>query len=348
MRRPSPLARGVLLSSLSLALACGSDDSGEGADEVDTGSTDEADTETSSTDDTETGTETGSTDDTDTDSDSTGETDSTDDTDTGEALPCNGHPQLCDRPFDEVVFAATHNSHAVTSEGFSAFNANQGFPVPNQLEDGVRAFLLDTYFEDDSVVLCHGPCGLGEVSHALVLGQMVDFLEANPREVVAILYQDAVSPEQLSVDYEATGAIDLVYSHPEGEPWPTLGELIEANARLLVTAEQGGPPPDWHHHLWALAWDTPYGPTDAEDLSCELNRGDPDNDLFLVNHWVNNSFGLPSAENAEEVNAYDPLLARALECWALWDHPPNFLAVDYYERGNLMEVVDALNLGDGP
>ena len=241
------------------------------------------------------------------------------------------------------MFAGTHNSHAATEDGYTAFNANHGQGVGPQLEAGVRALLLDTYYDGDTIVLCHGPCNLGSTPHLEVLQLIVDFLVENPGELITIIYQDAVSAADLVLDYEATGAIELVYAHPEGEPWPTLGEMVEANTRLVVTAEQGGPPPAWHHNIWEVGWDTPYGPMDPADLSCELNRGSPDNDLFLVNHWVNNLVGLPSADNAEIVNAYDFLLGRAQDCWAMWDHPPNILAVDFWSRGDLFAVVETLN-----
>ncbi len=259
---------------------------------------------------------------------------------------CNGHEQLCDRPYDMVVFPATHNAHSATSEGFSQFVANQAFGVAQQLEDGVRVLLLDTYYDESnpsSIVLCHGPCGLGSTPHLEVLTTIVEFLHAHPKDVITLIYEDHVAAADLAVDYGATGAVELVYTHQTGDPWPTLGEMIAAGTRLVVTAEQGGPPPVWHQNVWTLAWDTPYGPQDPADLSCELNRGSPDNDLFLVNHWVNNDLGLPSVEDAQLVNAYDFLLARAQDCEAQWGHPPNFLAVDFYDRGDLFAVVDTLN-----
>jgi hypothetical protein len=262
------------------------------------------------------------------------------------ALACNGHVELCDRPYDEVVFAGTHNAHAATSEGFSAFNANHTHGIPKQLADGVRVMLIDTYYapgDPSTIVLCHGPCSLGSTPHLEVLDAMVEFLHANPGEILTLIYEDHVSAGDLALDYEQSGAVELVYVHEIGQPWPTLGELIEADTRLIVTAEQGSPPPAWHHNIWALGWDTPYGPQDPADLSCALNRGSPDHDLFLVNHWVNNEVGLPSVAHAEIVNAYEFLLARALECQAMWDHAPNFLAVDFYEQGDLFAVVDTLN-----
>jgi len=261
-------------------------------------------------------------------------------------LPCNGHAELCARPFDQVVFPGTHNSHSATEAGFPVFNANQGRGIAQQLDDGVRVMLIDVYpdpADPDTVLMCHGSCDFASTPHLEGLAAITDFLVAHPREVLTIIYEDHVAVQQLAEDFAATGASALTFVHPEGQPWPTLGEMIDADARLVVTAESGGPPPPWVHHVWDEAWDTPYGPMQPEDLSCALNRGSADNDLFLMNHWVNTELNLPSAENAELVNAAAVLQARALECQRQWSHPPNFVVVDFYERGDLFAVVDALN-----
>jgi len=266
--------------------------------------------------------------------------------DLGEPLPCNGHVALCERPFDQVVLPGTHNSHSARDDGFPPVNANHQHGIAQQLEDGIRVLLLDVYLDEadpSTVLMCHGPCSLASTPHLEGLGAVASFLQANPREVIAIVYEDHAPVDAIAQDYATTGADALVYAHPAGAPWPTLGEMIEANTRLLVTAESGGPPPAWMHHVWDVAWDTPYGPSSVEALSCELNRGSTNNDLFLVNHWVNDALGLPSETNAATVNAAAILQARAEECWARWDHPPNFLVVDFYEQGDLFAVVDALN-----
>jgi hypothetical protein len=281
---------------------------------------------------------------------STDTTHAADTTGPGELLPCNGHVALCERPFDEVILPGTHNSHSARDDGFPPVNANHQHGIAQQLEDGIRVLLLDTYADEtdpDTVLLCHGPCSLASTPHREALTAIVAFLQANPREVLAIIYEDHVAAEAIAADYAATGADALVFTHPSGEPWPTLGAMIDADTRLLVTAESGAPPPPWYHHVWDEAWDTPYGPSTVEDLSCDLNRGSTDNDLFLVNHWVNDALGLPSERNAAIVNATDVLRARAEECWAEWNHPPNFLVVDFYEQGDLFAVVAALNGIDG-
>lgn len=43
------------------------------------------------------------------------------------------------------------------------------------------------------------------------------------------------------------------------------------------------------------------------------------------------------------MNAYDALLGRARECEAARGHVPNLVAVNFYLRGEVFRVVDALN-----
>jgi hypothetical protein len=62
----------------------------------------------------------------------------------GQGTVCNGHAELCERPFDEVAFAASHNSmSAATEPGW--FLAEQADSIPVQLDQGVRALLIDVW-----------------------------------------------------------------------------------------------------------------------------------------------------------------------------------------------------------
>jgi hypothetical protein len=58
---------------------------------------------------------------------------------------CNGLPQLCDRRLGDVIFPATHNSYAAADEPGWLF-ANQRYGISRQLDDGIRALLLDIHF----------------------------------------------------------------------------------------------------------------------------------------------------------------------------------------------------------
>lgn len=257
-------------------------------------------------------------------------------------LPCNGHAELCGRRYDEVVFPGTHNSFAARDAGFSQLNANQRSTLAVQLAEGVRVMLLDVTMDAGETALCHGPCSLGRIPHAEVLADIAAFLEAKPREVLTIIYQDDVAPAEIEADFVAAGLDGRVYTHAGGA-FPTLGEMVEKDTRLVVTLENGGPPPGWTHHVWDLAWDTPYTFHAQDEFSCVLNRGAAKNPLFLINHWISNQLDLPSETDAKLVNVFDVLHGRALACMQETGDLPNFIAVDFYDHGDLFAVVDALN-----
>jgi hypothetical protein len=63
----------------------------------------------------------------------------------GDDEGCNGHVALCDRPYDEVAQPATHNSMSAGDEP-GWFLAEQPTGVMGQLRDGVRVFLVDTWY----------------------------------------------------------------------------------------------------------------------------------------------------------------------------------------------------------
>jgi len=63
----------------------------------------------------------------------------------GGASRCNGSAALCDRRLDEVVFPATHNSYAASDRPGWRF-APQRHGIARQLDDGIRALLIDVHY----------------------------------------------------------------------------------------------------------------------------------------------------------------------------------------------------------
>lgn len=61
------------------------------------------------------------------------------------AQGCNGHEELCDRPFDQVALAASHNSMSV-ADGSGWFLAEQPKDMVASLDDGIRGLLVDTWY----------------------------------------------------------------------------------------------------------------------------------------------------------------------------------------------------------
>jgi hypothetical protein len=58
---------------------------------------------------------------------------------------CNGSKAACDKPLDQVVFPATHNSFAASEQPGWRF-ADQRYGIERQLDDGIRALLTDVHF----------------------------------------------------------------------------------------------------------------------------------------------------------------------------------------------------------
>jgi len=252
---------------------------------------------------------------------------------------CNGDGALCDRTFDAVVFPATHNAMSNNEDRW--FAANQNRNIGNQLRDGVRAMLLDIHPGDDEVLLCHASCRIGQRPLLDALEEIYDFLAHNPNEVFTIIFEDYVSEEDAVVLLEASRLAELVYAHTPGQPWPTLGDMIDRDERVVIMAQSGRPPPAWYHNAWAIMWDTPYSFGSVDDFVCSANRGSIGHSLFLVNHWVLAPAAHPS--HAEIANQRAVLLDRVADCHSEWGRLPTFIAVDFYDIGELFEVVDDLN-----
>jgi hypothetical protein len=108
---------------------------------------------------------------------------------------------------------------------------------------------------------------------------------------------------------------------------------------VLVESDGGAEP--WYVPAFDVLQETLYRFEREEEFSCEMGRGSPDNPLLLVNHWLTNDPANPEA--AAEVVDGDFLLARANNCRDERGRMPNILAVDFYTRGDLLDVVDELN-----
>jgi hypothetical protein len=200
--------------------------------------------------------------------------------------------------------------------------------------------------------LCHSFCELGGTPLSDVLHQLHDFLVANPGEVVVVINQDYVTPEDFVGAVEKAGLGDLVYRGPTGHGrWPTLRQMIDSDQRVVFLAENHAGAAPWYHLAYgSITEETPYAfskppqLTDPAGLaaSCRPNRGPAGAPLFLVNHWITTD-PVPLPSNAAKVNAYEPLVRRLRECERLRHHIPNLVAVNFYRQGDLFRAVDALN-----
>jgi hypothetical protein len=193
------------------------------------------------------------------------------------------------------------------------------------------------------VYLCHGFCELGATPFVPALRQIRDFLVVNPNEVLLIAIEDdGPLPQDVEAAFRESGLLDFVYRGAIGPPWPTLREMIASDQRVVVFAENDSAGVDWYHQAYEFMQETPYRFKTPAEFSCRANRGPATAPLFLVNHWIETA-PAPKPSNAERVNAYGALLARARACQQERRMLPNIVAVDFYRSGDLLKVVDALN-----
>ncbi|HEX2468653.1 MAG TPA: hypothetical protein VHJ54_10655 [Solirubrobacterales bacterium] len=207
--------------------------------------------------------------------------------------------------------------------------------------------------EDRQIYLCHRFCELGAIPLEETLREIRNFVAANPNEVLVIVNEDYVSPEDFAAAVEKSGLIDYVYKGPVGPPWPTLEEMIDSGGRVLMLAETdaGDGSIPWYHLAYdELVQETPYSfkkpaaLTEPKRLkaSCKRNRGPEDASLFLINHWIDTS-PAPKPSNAAKVNTREALSNRIAKCQRQRALDANLIAVDFYEEGDLFGVVDDLN-----
>jgi len=205
-----------------------------------------------------------------------------------------------------------------------------------------------------AVYLCHRFCELGALPIVDGFKQIRDFLAANPDEVVVMVIEDYVEPADIDAAVRNSGLIDYVYEGElDPEALPTLQQIIDSGGRALIMAEDsdgGSQFPYYHSAYDALVQETPYSFKDPKLLSessnlrasCKPNRGPDTAPLFLINHWIDTS-PAPKPSNAAKVNSRETLLARLEQCEKQRGLFPNFVSVDFFEEGDLFEVIKELN-----
>lgn len=260
---------------------------------------------------------------------------------------CNGYEPLCEKKYDEVAYLTTHNAYNNTEMGFDF--TNHHYSITQQLNAGVRALMIDVYDLDGVPTVYHGLSLFGTQPLTANLTEIKNFLDTNPNEVVTIIFECYVTANQIE---GALTTVDLMpYLFEKGsDDWPTLQQMIDDENRLVIftDSEDASADQGWFHHVWTHAVETPFTYYNVDEFDCEFNRGDPDNDLFILNHFVTDeSLGIGVESQAEIANANPFFIDRCDECETITGKFPNFPTIDFYSIGDGLAVVNALNdLGD--
>lgn len=102
--------------------------------------------------------------------------------------------------------------------------------------------------------------------------------------------------------------------------------------------------------LWRYGFETNWDLSTVKDVedyanSCKVKTGiaSRPHTFMLNNHFANSRIGLPSRGISEIINEKDFLQARLDACTEIVGRRTNFLAVDFWSIGDVVEVVNLNN-----
>ena len=257
---------------------------------------------------------------------------------------CNGAIDLCAKQYNDVAYLTTHNAFNSDEDGL--LFPNQTYNITSQLNDGVRGLMIDVYDYFGTPTAYHSIFALGTIPLSDIFNNINTFLDNHPNEIVTIILECYVTANDIEDEINQSGLNNYLYTHNNSIGWPTLQNMIDNNNRLVIftDVDDASNSQLWYHYVWDYAVETHYSVNTINEFTCDFNRGDPLNDLFIFNHFVtdaNLGYGLYNESN--DVNANPFFITRALDCQTQTNKFPNFVTIDYYELGDGLAVVDQLN-----
>jgi len=266
------------------------------------------------------------------------------------APECNLHRALCARALNATVFATTHNSHASWDRGHHAFSGNHRTNITAQLDGGIRALNFDVHEYRNQTVLCHGgyedglphPCflsGYWKLSEAFT--ELEIWMSNHSTDVVVLTLESYVNASVVAGVANETNLTAHLFAM-NGTVWPSLAQIIEAGPRLILFADDAPDVPiSWWHEEGEYMAKTHWAYNDTAWFNCELTRGNLSSPLRWLDHYVTDPVANEWAANAS--NQRMVVIERGRQCEAAWEQTPNFVAVDYWEQGDVVDAVRALN-----
>ncbi|CAL0315252.1 unnamed protein product [Lupinus luteus] len=265
-------------------------------------------------------------------------------------------------PFNKYAFLTTHNSYAIGSgpflQGVRLTFINQEDSITEQLTNGVRALMLDTYDYKGEVWMCHsfkGECHDYTAFKPAInyLNEVQAFLSSNPSEIVTLILEDYVkTPNGLTKLFNDAGL--MKYWFPvsrmpnNGGDWPLVNDMIAQNQRLVVFGSmEEKEKSEGIAYQWNYMVENKYGNGGMVKGKCSQRKeSSPLNDktksLVLVNHFKTIPLkAFTAKDNSEKlIDMLSTCYDAAGNRWA------NFVAVNFYKRcqgGGAFEATDKLN-----
>lgn len=253
---------------------------------------------------------------------------------------------------DQVTFLGAHNAHSNVEEGF--VYAQQLWSLEHQLNRGVRHFLIDIWPDHGRLLLCHNRCKISsflkmgrkhkELTSALAL--LKQWLDQHSDEIITLELDNYATGDQTFQAIQSVAGLEhYILKHADYEPlrhegrWPTIQSLIQQNKRLIIFDTQD-------NERYAYDTDTymvrnMYGTLTIDKAACLRGFARPNRGLYQLNY-----FGTITSPSAS-YNKPKTLRLVLQRCQERGVVPPgknpNFIAIDFVDRGNAMRWVNELN-----
>jgi hypothetical protein len=269
--------------------------------------------------------------------------------------PCNNYPEFCSRQYSNITEVSAHNSPFDIANNIAS---NQHYPVTTQLNDGIRLLQAQMHFVNGTPHFCHTSCSLLDAGPITIwLTEVYQWVSTHPYDVVTIILENGdYQPVTSYVPFiESTGLTKYTYIPPKIpmalSDWPTLETMILTGKRVVLfmdyDADQSTVP--WILDEFSQLWETPFDQTNRS-FPCNpqrppnLSNQQTTSRMYMTNHNLNYEIDLlgnavlvpyiPLLDVTNNVTGNGSLGAGVQECVDLWNFPPKFLDVDFYDVGN--------------
>ena len=154
--------------------------------------------------------------------------------------------EIQEKKYNEVPTIASHNSFTYPDNELGwflqpAFHQNQILNTIQQLDLGVRTFLIDVETNKDSdasITFSHAGVSFKK-EWSVFLKEIRDFLFNNPNEIITLHLESSVENySKIMRDITTAKLNDYIYTVADNSmDWDTVGQMIKNNKRLLIFSD---------------------------------------------------------------------------------------------------------------
>jgi hypothetical protein len=277
-----------------------------------------------------------------------------------------------DRYYHEVIFLTAHNAFSNEEDGY--VQPQQKWSLTKQLENGIRGFMLDTHYSSGlfgntkKVRLCHYNAAITQMFLRPFNGKpttfikslkiIKQFLEKHQKEIITLFLENYTQSNDIDNAISKSGIGDLILKPSDWNPgtesgWPHIKWLQKHNKRVIIFNQRGES--NYCFDEWICHYENQYGTTDTnraiKERAESVEKANNFRHLYVMNYFPHFYIKPVQRINFNKINSEgtNRLLAKSLSNGLsakqiYKNRYPNFIAVDYVNEGNLITLVNQINI----